>query len=320
MNQRAKEEEVLDYRKFTSRYRFTGTLMAETALHVGSGRIETTTDSPILRNAAGDPFIPGSSLKGAVRAAVARIAPAVGLKACDPFGDDDCCCSPQNSDKNEHYQAVRRYLGRDLLPGRENDDEAQAAYAALKAFGHEDWIGDEITEDNLIRLLDENLCAICRVFGSPFYASKARFDDLQIETNFQVTEIRDGVGIDRDSERAIPGIKYDFEVVPAGTTFSFGLTVENPSDLDLGLIAIGLRELQAGRIRLGGIRSRGLGRCTLDNINVTHLDPTDMDALKAYVKGEDSGGDEEEAETVLDDAIDALFEQIQGDDNAEATG
>lgn len=304
---------MLDYRTIQSRYRFTGTLILETALHIGTGQIATGTDSPILRNAAGEPFIPGSSLKGAFRAAVARIVPNLGLQACDVFGDDDCCVSPQNGQKKKDYLAVRSFLGSGI-PRSGGGPDADEAREALHRFGHEEWIGHPLTEDHLLTLLDENLCPVCRVFGSPFYAAKARFDDLPVQDWFDVREIRDGVGIDRDSERAVENIKFDFEVVPAGATFRFGLTVENPSEQDLGLIAIGLREMQEGMVRLGGIRSRGLGRCRLELESVQKLDFGDVKALQAYLKGE-SKGESIPPEEFLSQAIQGLLAS-EGGSNA----
>lgn len=297
---------MLDYRQLETRYRFSGILTMETALHVGTGgQVSTVTQSPILRDAAGRPFIPGSSLKGAFRATVARIAASLGLRACDPFGDDDFCISPQNSPREEDYRMIRDYLGRTIPPsdGSPDDERARQALANLN---HPEWTDEEITEDHLLILLEEWLCPVCRVFGSPYWAARARFDDLSVvEPWLDVTEIRDGVGIDRDSERAIDGIKFNFEAVPAGTAFRFGLTVENPSDQDLALVAIGLREMTEGMIRLGGIRSRGLGRCKLELDPVQKLDTSDTTALTAYLKGE-TQGEPIPVETFLADAIDGL--------------
>jgi len=296
---------MLDYRTIQTRYRFTGTLTLETALHIGTGQIATVTDSPILRNAAGEPFIPGSSLKGAFRAAIARIVPNLGLQACDVFGDDDFCLSPQNGQKHKDYLAVRRFLEREV-PSSGGGNDAEKARKALEQFEHPDWIGKKIAEKDLLTLLDENLCPVCRVFGSPFYAAKARFDDLSVQDWFHVTEIRDGVGIDRDSERAVENIKFDFEAVPAGTTFRFRLTVESPTEQDLGLIAIGLREMQEGMVRLGGIRSRGLGQCRLDLELVQKLDFGDVKVLQAYLKGE-SKDETIPPEEFLRQAVKGLF-------------
>ena len=110
------------------------------------------------------------------------------------------------------------------------------------------------------------------MFGSTHLASAALFHDAPLTHLWRdlpelPTQIRDGVGIDRDSERAVKGVKFDFEVVPAQTTFEFNLVLENPTDEALGLIALGLQEFRGGMVALGGIRSRGLGRCHLGGHN-----------------------------------------------------
>lgn len=279
----------LDRRKLDSRYVFNGRLILETALHVGTGRaVSPLTDSPILRDAAGRPLIPGSSMKGAFRATVERIAPNLpGYRTCALDDDDQGCLSPQRSSKGQDYQAIRKYLGQ-AIPQQppQTDFDAQRARQALDNLGHPEWAGKKITEEQLLQLLDEHLCDTCKLFGSPYLAAKVYFQDLpvRIEEWPEVTEIRDGVGIDRDSERAVEQIKFDFEVVPAGTAFDFKLIVENPTSRDLGLLAAGLSEFIHGMVRLGGIRSRGLGACRLTLDDVRFLDFTDNHALSTYLK------------------------------------
>ncbi len=279
----------IDMRNLHSRYIFSGRLTLETALHVGTGRVVLPlTDSPILRDAAGRPLIPGSSMKGAFRAAVERIAPNLpGYRTCALDDDDQSCLSPQRSSKGEDYQAVRKYLGQ-AIPQQppQTDSDAQRARRALDNLGHPEWAGQKITEEHLLQLLDEHLCDTCKLFGSPYLAAKVFFQDLPVRADewLEVIEIRDGVGIDRDSERAVEQIKFDFEVVPAGTAFDFKLVVENPTPRDLGLLAAGLSEFVHGMVRLGGIRSRGLGACKLALDDVQILDFTNSTALSAYLK------------------------------------
>jgi CRISPR-associated RAMP protein (TIGR02581 family) len=282
--------EDLDTRHLRSRCIFKGRLMLETALHVGTGRaVSPLTDSPILRDAANRPLIPGSSMKGAFRAAVERIVPNLpGYRTCALDDDDTSCLSPQRSLLGNAYRGVRGYLGR-AIPDQptEEDADGKAARAALSKLQHPEWASIQITEEHLLQLLDEHLCDTCKLFGSPYLAAKVRFQDLTVKADewLEVTEVRDGVGIDRDSERAVEQIKFDFEVVPSGTTFDFGLVVENPTPRDLGLLAIGLSEFTNGMVRLGGIRSRGLGVCRLELDNVQTLDFGDSDALAAYLTG-----------------------------------
>ena len=71
---------------------------------------------------------------------------------------------------------------------------------------------DELFTKELI----EKSCTACRLFGSPWLASRVHFQDAFL-TNSQdlprLTEVRDGVGIDRDLGSAKRRIKFDFETV-----------------------------------------------------------------------------------------------------------
>jgi CRISPR-associated RAMP protein (TIGR02581 family) len=239
----------LDRSQLRARYYITGRIVLDTALHVGGRGAATITDSPIIRDGAGRPFIPGSSLKGAFRAAIERIVPNIpGLHTCALSGEEDACA--------EHL--------------RQRTKDRQ------------------FTEAEMLALLDEILCDTCCTFGSTHLASVTLFQDAPIagvwrELSEIPTQIRDGVGIDRDSERAREGIKFDFEVVPPQAEFDFILMLENPDERDLGLVALGLQEFINGMIPLGGIRSRGLGRCHLEDVEVKYVNLGDANALQAYL-------------------------------------
>lgn len=70
-----------------------------------------------------------------------------------------------------------------------------------------------------------NKCPVCKLFGGKDLASSARIKDST--TTQKKTFIRDGVAIDRQKRKAKQGGKFDFEVVPKGTSFSGKLTIEN---------------------------------------------------------------------------------------------
>src|ERR1019366_5261843 len=91
-------------------------------------------------------------------------------------------------------------------------------------------------------------------------------------------QVRDGVVIDRDSETAKDGLKYDFEVVPASATFKLRIQLENATDQDLQLICVGLSEFVQGFGMIGGKRSRGLGACTLEELTVSSLELVSKDS------------------------------------------
>lgn len=285
---RTSTPESLDRSRLRSRYLFEGLLVLDTALHVGGGPASMATDSAVVRDGLGRPFIPGSSIKGAFRAAVERLAPNVpGLRSCQLMEGWPGCLST-NKELSKAYGRLSDAAGRGIGLGVGESESAKEDGKALEALGKTAWIGREISERDLLEILSERLCDTCKVFGSVHLAATAQFHDLHVSAGPLTaqpvpTQIRDGVGIDRDSERAIDQIKFDYEVVPAQTAFDFRLTLENPSELDRGLVAIGLLELGNGMIPLGGIRTRGLGRCHLEDLRVSAVDFTKTEDLVRYL-------------------------------------
>lgn len=255
------------------RYLITGRIVLDTALHIGGREAVVVTDSPIIRNSTGQPFIPGSSLKGAFRAAVERIVPNIpGLRTCS-LSDATNSCANQLRDRTKDRQ---------------------------------------FTEEKMLNLLDEVLCDTCRTFGTTHLASVAFFHDAPISEVWHnlpevPTQIRDGVGIDRDSDRAREGVKFDFEVVPPQVSFDFSLLLENPAPPDLGLVALGIQEFIAGMIPLGGIRSRGLGRCHLEKVKVEWIDFNYLKVLRQYLL--DGTWEEQRVEDFISTYLGALLNQ-----------
>lgn len=248
---------------FERRYVFTGQIMLHTALHIGGGSgTLSISDSPIVRTPEGRPFVPGSSFKGAFRSTVEKLAgPLPAVRTC-ALTDGADCPGPQGEIQREFNRRRRD----------ERWDEAR-----------------------LIQELAVVLCDTCKLFGSPFAASKLRFSDLYLAAGEDpVTQVRDGVGIDRDSERAVEHIKFDFEVVEANTVFDMELTLDDPTATELGLTCLGLCEYLTGFGGLGGKRSRGLGGCRLVNLRVYELDLTNehtrAQRLRDYLLGREGAG------------------------------
>ena len=238
-----------------NRYLFEGQLVMATAFHIGGGGIaQSSSDSPVVRTPEGLPFIPGSSLKGSLRSIVERLVPGLpeeaGLRSCALIELD------------EEQVKEMRAIGQIVCP---------TAYQK------------EITDrrrerrnetDKILQKAREQLCHTCKLFGSPYAAARLNISDLYLEEQeWDVTvQIRDGVAIDRDSERARDRLKYDFEVVPPDTRFKLKMTLENATDQDLQLLCVGLSEFVNGFGVIGGKRSRGLGTCKVDNLQVSTFD------------------------------------------------
>lgn len=219
--------------KLLSRYRITADLEAASALRVGAGKSfdVAATDQPLIRDGLGRPYIPGSSLKGALRSGLEQTLRGLGsekLKSCDLF--EEPCIKAADRGRNSKG-----------LPF----DQVQA-----------------------------RICDVCGLFGSPFLAGRIFIHDLPQKSpdTSPPSEIRDGVGINRDLRTAQRGIKYDYEAVSPGTRFEMEILLENANEVQRALTFKLLEFLDEGQILLGGLTSRGLGRVRLRDVKVEHTD------------------------------------------------
>ncbi len=158
-----------------------------------------------------DIYLPGSSLKGVLRAHCERIARTVGGErlACDPLDGRNSCSA--------------RLEGRKL--------NGAAAY--------------------------KQSCRICQLFGNTSLASHLRVTDGSPQGPM-TTEERNGVAIDRVFGSVAVG-PFNYEVCTKGD-FQTTLYVKNFTVAQLGLLALALRDLEAGMVGVGFAKSRGLGR------------------------------------------------------------
>lgn len=216
-----------------NRYCFTGMLTLDTPLRVSSGRASDETDAPLMRDRAHIPYIPGSSLRGAIRSEIERILAAVGdvaagVSTCVLFTNDDC-----------NAKARREF---------ENQDPS---------------------EEKLTSFAETELCDVCLLLGCTVYASRLAIEDAYpASQTASYCRVRDGVGIDRDTDAAREGVKFDYEVLEKGPAFSLKMRVENVNGKDKTLINLILDVLQHG-LSVGGKRAAGLGRVRLKDYAVT---------------------------------------------------
>ncbi len=246
-----------------NRYRITGRLVFETGWRIGSGEEgETMSDLGVVLDAAGLPILAGSSLKGKLRSTCESLAHALGLEACmlnNAVSGLRCPSdvkaftrrNEEREDKKSDYD-----LYQDVI---KKGPQAQVA-----------WI-------------EENTCDACKLFGSPLRAARLRCADGKLdEATKPIVQVRDGVVLDRDSHKAVDGLKYDYEVVSAGTAFALVFDLDNPTDADLALLGAGLFEWAAGS-SLGGFTSRGLGRFRLEGVAVRGVDMSDAKQRLRYL-------------------------------------
>ncbi|MFT0786328.1 CRISPR-associated RAMP protein Csx7 [Synechococcus sp. H55.10] len=266
---------------FKNRLEITGTLTTVTALHIGVGRSTEPigSDLPVLKDALGRPLIPGSSLKGALRSRLESF-----LRGIDPALARD----PSELTSSEQVRLVNQ------IKNTYGDDDATLTQKLIEAT---DWVS--------------------QAFGSPWLAGKVQIRDLPVvrEAWFGQYQERDGVAIDRDTETAAEGKLYDFQVVPANTPFQFHAVVENAEAWELGLLAIGLHQLETEQIPLGGGRSRGLGVVRLEIGAVYWFDSEGdprrlLTYLQELVAGERHPLSPEEAAALRQDWVEALVAKL----------
>jgi CRISPR-associated RAMP protein (TIGR02581 family) len=227
---------ISGFLKLENRYVITGTLKPAAALHIGSGTVNAETDAPFFRDHLG-PLIPGSTLRGVLRSRLEKILQAIG-------GDRGCVLFTTDADKT-HTKCLT--VNEKLLM------EFREAHASKPTAERERLLEEKLLDG-------DGLCDICRLFGSPLLASKLRISDARPKA--PKTQIRDSVGIDRDTETAREHIKFDFETLDS-EGFTLRAEIENASDDDLALLGILFQEMRDPGIEVGGKKSRGLGRCTL---------------------------------------------------------
>jgi CRISPR-associated RAMP protein (TIGR02581 family) len=225
---------------FKNRLEITGRLTTVTALRISAGRSTEPigTDLPVIKDALGQPLIPGSSFKGALRSRLESFLRGI---------DDKFAANPA-------IESEWSITSQDMKQLKDT------------------CYNDQILTQEIINKTD----LISRLFGSPWIASKFQVRDLTVlpDTWFDQYQERDGVAIDRDTETAADGKLYDFQVVPANTQFQFRAVVENAAEWELGLLMIGLHQFETEQIPLGGGRSRGLG---VVKLNIEKMDWVDVE-------------------------------------------
>lgn len=238
---------------FENKYVIKGKLKTLTSLHIGNGKHTYSpqdADNMVIRNAStNQPFIPGSSIKGVLRAYLEMLLPSLEVYGQTCIVTDKPCLD-QKKDKEIIKQIKKQY---------KDNPEAMA-----NAFYNK-------------------LCPICRLFGSQVMSSKIQIKDAQL-INKAIIETRDGVGINRDTGTAANRVKYDFECVSMGAEFSFLMTVDNLEPEYETLLKIMINTLTSGELTLGGKKSIGLGEVELIDIEAYKIQKEQL--MDYALKGE----------------------------------
>src|SRR3954471_1886679 len=228
--------------KFVGKLILEGDLLCDTGLHIGAGKgtLEIGgADNPVVKDAFGRPYIPGSSLRGRLRSLLEQSSglavPAelvylskrrgqeVRIHQSDRPDDEICILFGRNSGRMDRVQG-------------EPLDSTQSSPARLAAYDA------PLDPDSITPQMRENL------------------DD-------ELTEVKSENAVDRITSQANP---RTLERVPAGARFRFRMVLDVLCPEDRALLARvveGLRLLEDDA--LGGGGSRGNGRIAFSSLNLS---------------------------------------------------
>jgi len=240
-----------DFFLFKNRYFITADVVMSSPSHIGKGEsLEAVgTDAPVVKDLEGRPYIPGSSLKGMVRSEFESV-----LRGMDAQGIT--------------------YNGKRLWACNLFEDRERCIPLKFKEEMEEESEKTERPDEELTNRIRGNLCTVCSIFGSTEMASRVHLKDAVLNNLgelIRVSEIRDGISIDRDTGTVRRGAKFDYEIVPAGARFGLEIVMENVDEWEVGLFLLLLKSWERGEMAIGGKTSRGLGWSKLENLQIQRV-------------------------------------------------
>ena len=118
----------LGHEKLLNRYRFDITLTAESPLRISSGRASNVTDAPVMRDASNCPYVPGSSIRGALRSELERL-----ITGAQPPGLRSLRLQPVAARGSCHPEGDLRSTW-NLMAAKGNTRSARAATAGFSTY------------------------------------------------------------------------------------------------------------------------------------------------------------------------------------------
>lgn len=288
---------MIDFSFFDNRYYISASIGMEKPLHIGKGAsLEPIgTDLPVIKAPDGRPYIPGSSIKGVLRTQFEKFVRTLDSQNIKMEGHRVWACNVL--EEKERCIPPKKKMNSERKSREELEEESKE--------------NGKINEKKLTEKILEKSCTACRLFGSTELASKVYIKDAFLsDSNYTVkTEIRDGVAIDRDTGTAKPHAKFDYEIVPTGSSFKFEAILENVDALEVGLFGLILKLWERGEIAIGGKTSAGLGWGKLEDIKIEGVEKQDL--IEYLLEGKKEPKE-------LDTFINQLREKLkkEGDENA----
>jgi CRISPR-associated protein Csm3 len=219
-----------------------GEMLCESGLHVGAGKGSLEiggADNPVVKDAQGRPYVPGSSLRGRIRSLLEQ---ATGMAVPSEL----VYISKRKGQEVRIHQSDRPDDEICILFGR--------SPGRMEKAGGGDESGVHATPARL------------SVFDAPLIAGSIT-PQMRENLDDELTEVKSENAIDRITSQANP---RTLERVPAGARFKIRMVLDLLCAEDAvlpGLLVQGLALLQDDA--LGGGGSRGNGRVSFDNLKLT---------------------------------------------------
>ncbi len=266
-------------------YVIEGVLINTEPLRVGKGAGGLgEVDLPVVRLPSGEPFIPGSSIKGVLRSIAESLVRSEREFACEPsttsMGFNRCSMAAELLTRI--YYLLISGSARSLS----GDEFEEKVVSALRKKYR--MLSDEVFEEvielynkggikGLIKELPLRIgpCVVCQLFGNTSLASHIDIMDAIPLSGRESGEIpvlsRTRVAIDRFRGASRARALFNYEYVPRGIKWRFKAIIRNVDLTDSNstksrIVRSLLKMMSDGAeyLSLGGMRSVGLGRFKLD--------------------------------------------------------
>ena len=218
-----------------------GEITCHTGLHIGAGKGSLEiggADNPVVKDAFGVPYIPGSSLRGRLRSLLEQ---ALGLAV-----------------PNELVFLSKR-RGQEVRIHQSNRPDDEVCILFGRNSGRMEKVGGEFTEASAATP------ARLAVYDAPLLVDSIT-PQMRENLDDELTEVKSENAVDRITSQANP---RTLERVPAGARFRFRLVLDVLCQEDKPLfarVAEGLRLLEDDA--LGGGGSRGSGRVSFSSLSL----------------------------------------------------
>lgn len=171
------------FEKLENRFFITGEILLLNEFHIGSGKGDVTTDALVIKD-NDKPFIPGSSLRGALRSTIERIVNSIGLNPCLLINGNDCITT---SEKIQiEFEMFKKELKEMRLFDWDNilEKEKGTLIRFLKYFHDLDWVEDaEISksDDGKTILISKDTNSVKIVFDEKEEQVVLKINDVIIQ-------------------------------------------------------------------------------------------------------------------------------------------